>query len=103
MRRALLAATIAALTPFQASAQAPQTVPEADPCVKGRTGDGSPCGTLSEKLNETGGIIRPPAGMDPEISQQAPDPDPGTTPVIPPGQLPPQQLGSDEDSLAVPK
>lgn len=99
------AALIVALTliPAAAFAQAPQTIPEAEPCVDGRNADGSqPCDTLSEKLDSTGGIIRPPTGIDPDITAPAPDPNPGTTPVIPPGAVPPQQSGDIDPAPAVP-
>jgi hypothetical protein len=39
---------------------------------------------LSEKLEATDGVIRPPSGIDPGITAPAPVPDPGTTPIIPP-------------------
>lgn len=35
-----------------------------------------------------GGVIVPPTGIDPEIQVPAPDPTPGTTPVIPPPGTP---------------
>ena len=35
-----------------------------------------------------GGVIRPPAGVDPGIRAPAPNPNPGTTPVIPPPGTP---------------
>ena len=35
-----------------------------------------------------GGVIHPPAGIDPRIHAPAPDPTPGTTPVIPPPGAP---------------
>ena len=42
--------------------------------------------TLSDKLERTDGVIRPPENASPDITVQAPVPDPGTTPVIrPPG------------------
>lgn len=40
--------------------------------------------TLSDKLADCNGVLRPAVGMDPEIKVQAPDPHPGTTPVIRP-------------------
>jgi hypothetical protein len=40
--------------------------------------------TLSEKLDRSKGVIRPPSGVDPEIRKPAPVPNPGTTRVIPP-------------------
>jgi hypothetical protein len=42
--------------------------------------------TLSDKLEQSDGVIRPPANVSPDITVPAPVPDPGTTPVIrPPG------------------
>jgi hypothetical protein len=35
-----------------------------------------------------GGVLRPPAGLDPEIQVPAPNPSPNTTPVIPPPGTP---------------
>lgn len=48
-------------------------------------------GTLSDKLEATGGVIRPPTGIDPEIAVKPPVPNPNTTPVIPPGSVPQQK------------
>ena len=39
---------------------------------------------LSEKLDRTDGVIRPPANIAPDMAVRAPVPDPGTTRVIPP-------------------
>jgi hypothetical protein len=42
--------------------------------------------SLSDKLEQSDGVIRPPANASPDITVPAPVPDPGTTPVIrPPG------------------
>ncbi|MER2248926.1 hypothetical protein ABS772_03250 [Methylorubrum podarium] len=42
--------------------------------------------TLSEKLEKSDGVIKPPAGVDPEIKTIAPEPTPNSTPIIkPPG------------------
>jgi hypothetical protein len=40
--------------------------------------------TLSERLEATDGVIRPPANIAPDMTVRPPVPDPGTTPVIPP-------------------
>src|SRR5215213_6971789 len=40
--------------------------------------------TLSERLDRTDGVIRPPSDLNPDMSVRPPVPDPGTTPVIPP-------------------
>jgi hypothetical protein len=39
---------------------------------------------LSEKLNRTDGVIRPPANIAPDMTVRPPVPNPGTTLVIPP-------------------
>jgi hypothetical protein len=41
-------------------------------------------GTLSDRLNKSGGVIRPPADGTPDMRVPAPVPNPNTTPVIPP-------------------
>jgi len=41
-------------------------------------------GSLSDRLEESEGVIRPPPTGAPDITVPAPVPDPGTTPVIPP-------------------
>lgn len=48
------------------------------------SGVGGP--TLSDKLQQSDGVIKPPSGVDPEIKTIAPDPSPNSMPVIkPPG------------------
>ena len=55
------------------------------PGANGPSATGS-TNTLSEKLEQTDGVIRPPETASPDITVPAPVPDPGTTPVIrPPG------------------
>ena len=49
--------------------------------------DGKP-GTLSDKLGETNGVIRPKGDVDPAMHKATPPT--GTMPVIKPGQVPPQ-------------
>jgi hypothetical protein len=49
-----------------------------DPSATGSTG------TLSDKLEKSDGVIRPPANASPDMTVPAPVPDPGTTRVIPP-------------------
>jgi hypothetical protein len=38
---------------------------------------------LSDKLDRTDGVIRPPANIAPDMAVRPPVPNPGTTPVIP--------------------
>jgi len=53
-----------------------------DPRSTGAVGQsGEP---LSDKLNSTGGVIRPPPDIAPDMSVRPPVPEPGTTPIIPP-------------------
>ncbi len=47
--------------------------------------DGS---NLSDKLDESGGVLKPKPGIDPEIVKPAPVPHPNSTPVIPPPGVP---------------
>ena len=61
----------------------------------GRPGRGQPAmpavppasGTLSSDLNRSGGVITPPAGIDPEIKQTPPATG-STMPIIPPPGTP---------------
>ncbi len=43
---------------------------------------------LSDKLDASGGVIKPPPGIDPEIVKPAPVPQPNSTPVIVPPGMP---------------
>jgi len=76
----------AALTPTSpnkdqsADKPAPKTVPE-DPATSGSSTE-----PLSEKLDRSGGVIHPPAGVDSGMTQPPPAIGSGSTPVIrPPG------------------
>jgi hypothetical protein len=44
--------------------------------------------SLSDKLDASGGVIKPAPGVDPEIVKPAPVPQPNSTPVIPPPGTP---------------
>ncbi|OBQ75405.1 hypothetical protein [Mesorhizobium erdmanii] len=57
---------------------------ETDQAGKQQTGNGN----LTEKLNDCGGVLKPPATGDQGMA--APAPDEGKTPVIKPGQVPAQ-------------
>ncbi len=74
------------MPPVLPSPQNNSTIPEKiapqEPSSTGSTsGSGS---TLSEKLERSDGVIRPPGGIAPDMTVPAPVPNPGTTPVIPP-------------------
>ena len=81
-----LAGAAAAQTPVQPrdpNMPAPEnTIPEKmeEPPTTGSVGGA----TLSEKLQATDGVIRPPSNIAPDMTVPAPEPNPGTTPVIPP-------------------
>jgi len=49
--------------------------------VDRRSGSGS---SLDDVIDIPRGVIRPPMRVDPGIQGRVPDPEPGTTPVIPP-------------------
>jgi hypothetical protein len=50
-----------------------------EPAETGSTGN-----DLSDKLQRSDGVIRPPQTATPDMAVPAPVPEPGTTPVIPP-------------------
>jgi hypothetical protein len=86
---ALLCGTLALNAPHCLAQPGPQKPPETAPQVPNSTTvDKKPGETLSERLDRSGGVIRPPAGVDPGIAAPVPDPHPGTTPVIPPPGTP---------------
>ncbi|AID31172.1 hypothetical protein BFX40_26345 [Mesorhizobium sp. SEMIA 3007] len=64
--------------------------PQADKCrVQPDQGKQQPGGgNLSEKLNDCGGVLKPPATGDQGMATPAPDV--GKTPVIKPGEVPAQ-------------
>jgi hypothetical protein len=84
-----LAAPAAAQTQQNPAQQNP--VQQADKC-RIQTDQGSKQqsggGNLTEKLNDCGGVLKPPATGDQGMA--APAPDEGKTPVIKPGELPAQ-------------
>jgi hypothetical protein len=63
-----------------------QPDPRQDPRSTGAIGRSPE--TLSNKLDSTGGVIRPPADIAPDMAVRPPEPDPGTTRVIPPPGTP---------------
>ncbi len=90
----LLLATVLGFNAAPASAQGTpgdpagnQTIPEKMP--KGENGTATGRGeTLSDKLDASGGVIKPPQDVDPGILKPAPVPEPNSTPVIPPPGMP---------------
>ena len=66
----------------QNNATIPEKIAPQEPSSTGSTGGSG--ATLSEKLERSDGVIRPPGGVAPDMTVPAPVPNPGTTPVIPP-------------------
>ena len=66
--------------PRDETTQAPD--PRQDPRSTGATA--RPGENLSERLERTEGVIRPPSDLNPDSRVRPPVPDPGTTRVIPP-------------------
>ena len=71
----LVAASAAAMP----ASQPPQTIPE---------GEGSGSSTLSRHLDRSGGVIHPPAGIDPAITQPPPASGSHRMPIVPPPGTP---------------
>jgi hypothetical protein len=71
-----------------------QTIPEKDLSrpAEGATPHGNATSdgnqNLTDKLDKSGGVIKPAEDVDPQIVQPAPVPDPKSTPVIPPAGTP---------------
>ena len=87
----LVAGSALAQTPVQQPPTAPnmpsqRTTPPEKVTPKGGETTGST--TLSDRLQASDGVIKPPAGMDSGIVTQGPVPNPGTTPMIPPAGTP---------------
>jgi hypothetical protein len=62
--------------------------PDASPPGGAQGGSGDHENNLSDKLNASGGVIKPSPGVDLEIVKPAPVPEPNSTPVIPPPGVP---------------
>lgn len=91
MRTGIAAAVMLVITPAAAQttspapAGSPGTIPEkqSDTPVQGGRSE-----SLSSKLNKTDGVIAPEGDVDPGMHVPAPDPNPHSTPVIPPSATP---------------
>src|SRR5215207_8551684 len=70
--------------PRDETTQAPD--PRQDPRSTGATA--RPGESLSQRLERTEGVIRPPSDLNPDSRVKPPVADPGTTPVIPPPGAP---------------
>ncbi|MER9140334.1 hypothetical protein [Mesorhizobium sp. M0047] len=82
---------LAAPAAAQTDQQNDSTVPQADKC-RAQPEQGAKqqpdSGNLTEKLSDCGGVLKPPPTGDQGMA--APAPDEGKTPVIKPGEVPPQ-------------
>lgn len=68
-------------------------MPLDDPCAPGAEPSEGTAGQddLTQQLQDCDSVLTPPTMGDTGIEAPAPDPDPGTTPVVPPSELPDQQ------------
>ena len=69
-----------------------QTVPEKIQPDAEAPGTG---GTLSDRLEKNDGVIKPPANTAPGLVVRPPDPNPGSMPIIKPGDLPGREPGTE--------
>lgn len=87
----VLALAAPAMAQQQNDSQAPRTEKcriQTEQGAKQQPEQQSGSDNLTEKLGDCGGVLKPPATGDQGMA--APAPDEGKTPVIKPGQLPPQ-------------
>jgi hypothetical protein len=84
-RLCLVIAAVLGFGTFAAAAEEPSGRPEAGQPTTPAVPPAS--GTLSSDLNRSGGVITPPAGIDPEIKQSPPATG-STMPIIPPPGTP---------------
>ncbi len=81
----LAAPALAQMQPRDPNMPAPENVPAEKMAPDlGTTGTTRSGETLSERLQQSEGVIKPPATAAPDMRVPAPVPNPGTTPVIPP-------------------
>ncbi|RVU18106.1 hypothetical protein [Methylobacterium oryzihabitans] len=73
-----------------------QTIPEKVRPQEPTSEKGDTTGsTLSDKLQQSDGVIKPPATGAPDMSVTPPEPNPNSTPVIRPGELPGRGPGTE--------
>lgn len=75
-------------TPLPPEKPSHQTIPEA----QGSGGSGEP---LSNKLDRSGGVIRPPADIDTGLTKSPPKVGSESTPIIPPPGMPGGKPGAN--------
>jgi len=82
-RFAALAMTAALWLPIVPAAHAAEPPGSAAGPSKQPSTDSEPSGNLSDRLNQSGGVIKPPENVDPGMQKKPPD-DSAKMPVIPP-------------------
>ncbi len=66
--------------------EAPAETPSQQKVLEAESGSGSSTEPLSDRLDRSRGVLRPPGGIDPGLTQAPPSAGPRSTPVIaPPG------------------
>ena len=89
MKRKIFAVIAAALPLMQSPGPLfAQSESRQDPCQAKPDGRSDGNMELTEKLDRCGGVLKPPSSADREIEKQPPAT--GSTPIIPPGDLPDQ-------------
>ena len=91
--RPIFAAALMAVSPATSFAQTPPSAPEnakpeAAPTPEGK----SPSQSLSKKLDDNEGVLKPPEGVDPKMNKGAPAKSGDKMPVI----IPPGEPGGDQ-------
>ena len=99
-RFASLLGVIAALawiaaSPGVAQTHTPQPPDKPSQIVPEARGSGGSSEPLSDKLDRSGGVIKPPAHIDPGLAKSPPQHGAETTPVIPPPGTPGGKAGAD--------
>ena len=81
-----------------ATAAFAQATPPSSPVPDKIQPDAGPpgtAGTLSDRLEKNDGVIKPPGNTAPGLVVRPPDPNPGSMPVIKPGDLPGREPGTE--------
>jgi hypothetical protein len=63
---------------------APAETPSQQKVLEAEPGSGGSTEPLSDRLDRSRGVLRPPGGIDPGLTQTPPSAGPHSTPVIPP-------------------
>jgi hypothetical protein len=85
---ALLGAGAACADDNKAPSPVPPPAVQTPGSDEAKSGSSEAPGSLSDKLSNSGGVIRPPAGIDPEMKQHTPPTGTQSMPVVPPPGTP---------------